>query len=92
MVEFLPQLVPQLGLTLGVGFDVRMVSSGLSLPPSHTELPSFAGSAPLDPGAPPSLALGFAVPGVFTTTRDSDYSNSLRELGGFATLPGALRR
>ena len=54
-------------------------------------IPSLAVSAHLDPSAPPSLATGFTVRQVITTTRDSDYSSDPRRLGGFATLPGGLR-
>jgi len=51
-----------------------------------------AGSFHAHPSAPPSLAAGFTLRRVITTTQDSDYSGGLRWLGGFATLPGGLHR
>ena len=44
------------------------------------------------PSAPPSLPVGYTVRRIDATTRDSDYSGSLRWLGGFATLRNGLRR
>ena len=49
-------------------------------------------SARIDPSAPPSFPIGFTVRWISTITRDSDYSSGPRLLGGFATLPGGLRR
>ena len=52
---------------------------------------SLAVSARVDPSAPPSLAAGYTVRQVITTTRDSDYSSGLRRLDGVAILRGGLR-
>ena len=37
VVELLPQLVPQLTLAFGVGFNMRIVSSALASPPTHAK-------------------------------------------------------
>ena len=65
--------------------------SGVNIQVAPAISSPVAGSFHTHPSAPPSLAAGYTVRQVITTTQDSDYSDSPRRLDGVATWHGGLR-